>query len=568
MTALTEDLIKQAIQAARAGDRHQAQALLNEAVQQEPQNAHAWYLLSQVADTHEEAVRCLERVLEIVPDNAQAQSRLASIKARPYLARPETKLSSLSKPKKRGWQLWLGLGILVSTLAILGLYLLAVTLAGVLATPTPAPAWSYATQISNQPGAFVFPPTWTPKSTPGTQATSTLAPALTLSLIPPSATMVPVLTPFPRSTGSYSSYPQVHFIDVGQGDATLILSPEGKTILIDGGEADTGVVEYLKGLGVNRIDLMVATHPHSDHIGGLVQVLQYMSVAKVVTNGQPNTTSTYENFLDAIASDQVEYVEVKRGDTISAGSLVFTVLNPESNTGDDLNNNSLVLRLVYGNVAFLFEGDAEKDAEVSILGSGLPVQAQILKVGHHGDRAASSPDFLARVEPEIAVYFAGAGNEFGYPHPETLEALRALGAQVYGTDQDGTIVVTTDGNSYTVSSRRAQASPTPTMRPTATEFVEPLTLDIVTVTSPVARGEKATLIARTLPGAKCTITVYYKSGPSDASGLDPKVADGKGKVSWTWKVAGSVPPGTYKIVVTANLYGQSITRSTTFVVKR
>ena len=149
-----------------------------------------------------------------------------------------------------------------------------------------------------------------------------------------------------------------------------------------------------------------------------------------------------------------------------------------------------------------------------------------------------------------------------------LDALRALGAQIYGTDKDGTLVVTTDGYNYTVSSRQIQPSPTPTLRPTATEILEPLKLNIASVTSPVAPGEKATLIAATLPGAKCTITVYYRSGPSEASGLDPKIADSKGKVSWTWKVAGTTPPGTYKIVVTANLHGQSITRQTTFVVKK
>lgn len=567
MTSFSEDLIQQAIGAARAGDTHKAETLLSVVVQQEPQNAHAWYLLSQVADTYEESVRCLERVLEIQPDNVQAQSRLARIKAHPEMALPGMELSSPSKPKKTSWQLWLGVGILVSTLAILCLYVLAVTLAGVLATPTPAAAWLPVTQEARLPGGFVFPPTWTPGLTPETPSNPAPGPAITLNVLTPSATMVPALTPIPRSTGVAPKNLQVHFIDVGQGDATLIISPYGRTVLIDGGDTNTGVVRYLESMGVDRIDLMIATHPHADHVGGLVQVLQEMPVAKVVTNGQSQATSTYEDFLDAIASAKAEYVEARRGDAIAAGNLVFEVLNPSDELSEDVNNNSLVLRLKYKLVSFLFEGDAEQAAEKSILASGLSPQAQILKVGHHGSKLSSSPDFLARVKPEAAIYFAGVNNLYGYPHPETLEALQAVGAKIYGTDQYGTIIVTTDGSTYEVAPSKLKPSPTPSLQSTPTEILEPLTLDIVSVTSPALRGEKATLIARTLPEAKCTITVYYKSGASQASGLGPKVADGKGRVSWTWKVAGTTPPGTYRIVVTANLHGQSITRSTSFVVK-
>jgi beta-lactamase superfamily II metal-dependent hydrolase len=323
---------------------------------------------------------------------------------------------------------------------------------------------------------------------------------------------------------------RVSFVDVGQGDATLLLAPDGKTVLIDGGETDTGIVQYLQSIGVNHIDLMIASHPHSDHIGGLVQVLQAMPVSTVVTNGQMNNTSIYERFLDAIASSKAQYVEVKRGDKLALGSLTFNVLSPVTNTGEDLSNNSIVLRLVYGDVAFLFMGDAQKEAEASILASGLPVQAQILKVGRHGSKTASSPAFLAQVRPEIAIYFAGLGNSYGYPHSVTLSSLGAVGALVYGTDIHGTITVTTDGSGYAVETTK-QGQPPIIIQATQPPAPKTLTLDIVSVTSPVAPGAKATLVAQTASWAKCTITVYSKSGPSEAEGLGPKEADANGRVA-------------------------------------
>jgi competence protein ComEC len=262
---------------------------------------------------------------------------------------------------------------------------------------------------------------------------------------------------------------QVHFIDVGQGDSILILAPDGKAMLIDGGEADSGVVQYLKNKGINRLDLVVATHPHADHIGGLIQVLKTIPVAKVVTNGQPTTTKTYENFLDAVAAAKAEYAEVKRGDSLRLGDLVFAVLNPTGTNGDDLNDNSVVLRLVYGKVSFLFTGDAQVQAEASMsVSSFSPVQATILKVGHHGSRTASSQAFLDLVKPEIAIYSASKGNPYGHPHAETIAALLAVGAKIYGTDVNGTVIVTTDESTYKVSLATGQPRGPPVVQQTST----------------------------------------------------------------------------------------------------
>lgn len=406
-------------------------------------------------------------------------------------------------------------------------------------------------------------------------ATPSVAP-VTPTGIEPKTAPPPSEAPVTLTAGASAGLLQVHFIDVGQGDAELIVSPDGGIALIDGGEADSGVLGYLQSHGVSKLDLVVTTHPHADHIGGLVQVLKTLPVAEVVTNGQLTTTLTYEHFLDAIAEAGSEYVEVKRGDTIPFGNLTFQVLNPQSTTGDDLNNNSLVLRLVYGASSFLFMGDADQAAEASILSMGLPIQADILKVGHHGSATASSPAFLGAVKPEIAVYSAGAGNPYGHPHPETLAALSATGVQVYGTDVNGSVVVSADNAGvYKVEAEREsspRAPPTPGAGVTSTPAVSgsggPLILQVISVSSPVAPGGRATLVAHTTPGANCTIRVYYKSGASNAAGLSPQSADANGDVSWTWNVGRSTTPGNWRIVVTATAGGKTMTEETHFEVAK
>jgi len=355
-------------------------------------------------------------------------------------------------------------------------------------------------------------------------------------------------------------------------------------MLIDGGSAGTGTLQYLRSKGVDHLDLMLATHPHEDHIGGLTEVLQSIPVAKVITNGQPTTTRTYERFLDAIAAAKSEYQEVRRGDTLTLGSLQIGVLNPTSSSGNNLNNQSVVLRLVHGNTTFLFEGDAEREAEASMVGSASPLDATILKVGHHGSRTASSAPFLSKVRPQVAVYSAGMGNSYGHPHPETIAALGSIGAQVYGTDTSGTVVVTSDGSSYSISTSKsagprappssgsapaavsppsAPVQPVPTVAPTSTAG---LSLEIPSVTSPVRPGATATLRAVTAPGANCSIVVYYKSGPSTAAGLGPKTADASGNVSWSWTVGTRTTPGTWRIVVKTSQGGSTITKETSFTV--
>ncbi len=263
------------------------------------------------------------------------------------------------------------------------------------------------------------------------------------------------------------------------------------------------------------------------------------------------------------------------------GGLTFVVLAPAS-LGASLNNGSIVLRLVHGSIAFLLTGDIEKAAEAELLASGADVTARVLKVAHHASNSSTSASFLQRVKPDVAVYCAGAGNSYGHPHAETINALASAGVQTYGTDVNGTVVVVSDGQTYEVLAERqgeprapptSKPASTATVKPTAVPVAQPtaapqptavppppvsgLGIEVMSLTSPINAGAYATLTIRTAPGAACTITVYYKSGASEAAGLGPQNADGNGTATWQWKVGTRTTPGTWRIVVTASAGGQN-----------
>jgi beta-lactamase superfamily II metal-dependent hydrolase len=196
---------------------------------------------------------------------------------------------------------------------------------------------------------------------------------------------------------------EVHFIDVGQGDAILV-DYGTVEVLIDGGDRSPGVVPYLKKYVDGDLEAMVATHPHADHIGGLITVLQPFQVDHIYWNGETSTSQTYSDFMaQAGAEPGASLQQVRRGDTINVSGLVFSVFNPSGSLSTDTNDNSIVLKLKYGNTQFLFGGDAQQEAEASMLAAGLNVDSDILKVGHHGSRSSSSMPFLQAVSPQIAI---------------------------------------------------------------------------------------------------------------------------------------------------------------------
>lgn len=278
----------------------------------------------------------------------------------------------------------------------------------------------------------------------------------------PSATLVPTATvtiPPPTPTATATQEPTavsrplvVSFIDVEKGESILIQAPEGQTALIDGGAANGLALAYLQAQGIKSIDVMIATLPHEEHFGGLVEVLDAMPVKTVITNPESDDTSgLYRHFLDAIATAGADYVEVKRGDSIHLGSLVFSVLNPNDIKPDNLNTNSLVLELTYGKTTFLFMGDADKQAENAILATRLNLHADILKLGQHGSCDSSDPAFLDAVHPTVAIYFNGLYYPFMNPCPGTINALEKDGILIYGTDKKGSISVTVTTDGYSIN---------------------------------------------------------------------------------------------------------------------
>jgi competence protein ComEC len=254
----------------------------------------------------------------------------------------------------------------------------------------------------------------------------------------------------------------VHFIDVGQGDAILIEADDA-VILVDGGEASANVEDYLQAQGVQDIDLMVATHPHADHIGGLIDVLRLYDVHEIWTNGDTSGSQTYGDFALALAQEQAAGAtlrEVTRGHLTELDGLDIAVLHPGSLTGDT-NEDSLVLRVTCGIVDILLTGDATVDSEAAMLAeAGLLTDVEVLKVAHHGSHTSTSDEFLDKVTPEDAVISVGAGNTYGHPHQETLDRLATHGLTTYRTDQHGTVILTSDCNTYSIGpagpSRRAR----------------------------------------------------------------------------------------------------------------
>lgn len=247
----------------------------------------------------------------------------------------------------------------------------------------------------------------------------------------------------------------VHFLDVGQGDS-ILLEYNGSAMLIDAGERDqgAGISAYLHDQDISGLDYVVATHPHSDHIGGMAEILDSFQVEHFIDSGFPHTSKTYENMLITIDENNIPFEVVKKGEEIEFDPAVdVEVLNPGPEYSDDLNENSVVLKVSYGEVSFLLMGDAGLETEEKLMDTGYDLDSDILKVGHHASRSASGEAFISAVSPEISIIEVGADNVYGHPHEEILERLQAV-SRIYRTDLDGSIIITTDGDTYTISTQK------------------------------------------------------------------------------------------------------------------
>jgi beta-lactamase superfamily II metal-dependent hydrolase len=259
---------------------------------------------------------------------------------------------------------------------------------------------------------------------------------------------------------------QVYALDVGQGDSSLIITPEGKSVLIDAGPPQAGdeVVAALRKRDVRSLDLAVATHPHADHIGGMRPVIENFEIKNFLDSGQFYASKEYERMLRAIKDKRIRLIEAKKGMKFDLDSGVkLEVLNPQGSgqwitkvrSGGSVENaNSVVLLLSYGNFSMLFTGDAESETEDLMMDASAPLRAQVLKVGHHGSRYATSARFLNAVAPEAAVISCGAENRYGHPAEQTLDRLRKAGGKIYRTDINGEIAIVADGNTFEIHAAR------------------------------------------------------------------------------------------------------------------
>jgi competence protein ComEC len=269
----------------------------------------------------------------------------------------------------------------------------------------------------------------------------------------------PIQQPMPSADSSF----EVHFIDVGQGDCSLILCDDA-AMLIDGGEASESskVYAYLKAHEVDHLDYIVATHAHSDHIGGLSGALNYATVDTALCPVTDYDSKTFDSFVKYLGQQNVSITVPSAGDEFSLGSASVEVLGPQ-HSYDDPNDTSIVLKITYGNTSFLFTGDAERTAEADILEAGYDLSATVLKVGHHGSDTSTSYPFLREVMPEYGVICVGKDNSYGHPTDDTLSRLRDADVKVYRTDLQGTIICTSDGEKVAFTTERnesAQTNPT------------------------------------------------------------------------------------------------------------
>ena len=254
---------------------------------------------------------------------------------------------------------------------------------------------------------------------------------------------------------------KIEVLDIGQGDASLIYTKD-EVIMIDTGDVDERdrLEKLLKERNISTIDKLIITHPHADHIGGAYVVFKNVNVKEVYDNGDATTSKTYQTYLKNIKQKNIAYHQLKAGDTVDFGDGVsFKVFSPTEKmikNDDDLNNNSIVGQLRYKDFTMLFTGDSEHDAEQNMVKSyGNELQSDVLKSPHHGSRTSSSDDYLKTVKAKDVIISLAADNEYGHPHKQTLDRYKKYNMNVYRTDQDGTITITTDGSDdYTISKEK------------------------------------------------------------------------------------------------------------------
>ncbi len=243
----------------------------------------------------------------------------------------------------------------------------------------------------------------------------------------------------------------VHFLDVGQGDCTLITCGE-HAMLIDAGDNNMGttVEMYLKKQNITKLDYVIGTHPDADHIGGMDVVIYKFDCDTIILPEFEKDTKTYRDVIDTINNKNYKITRPKTGQAYGLGQAQFTIISPVSDDyGDDANNYSVGIRLVFGDTSFLLAGDAEEEAEEDMLESGEELKADVYKASHHGSKSSNTEEFMEAVRPEYAVISCGEDNTYGHPHAQTLNTFRSMGIKVFRTDEQGAIIIKSDGKELT-----------------------------------------------------------------------------------------------------------------------
>lgn len=252
----------------------------------------------------------------------------------------------------------------------------------------------------------------------------------------------------------------VDFIDVGQGDSILIQTTNGENILIDAGTQSAGqkVVSYLKEKDVGTLDMIVATHPHADHIGGLIPVLNEINVDKFVDSGMEHTSKTYENLLNLIDEKDIDFEIPKIGDKYSFQNFDMEVLHVDANA-KNANDASIALKGEYDDVSFMLTGDAEKEAERQMVNSSFNLKSNVYKAGHHGSNTSSTQSFINKVKPETSILSYGEGNSYNHPSSDVVKRLDKAGSDIYSTAEEGNIEVMANGVIHNVSANKMDLKP-------------------------------------------------------------------------------------------------------------
>lgn len=301
------------------------------------------------------------------------------------------------------------------------------------------------------------------------------------------------------STKNVNGNLKVHFIDVGQADSILIQEPSGKSMLIDAGNNDDSdlVVNYLRAQGISKLDYVVGTHPHEDHIGGLDVAINTFDIGNVILPKISHTTKTYKDVLVSIKNKGLKVTTATGGKTFNLGNAKCEIVAPNASDYEDLNNYSVVMKVTYGNNSFLFTGDAEDVSENEMLSKGYNLKADLLKVGHHGSHSSTTPEFFKAVSPKYAVISVGTGNKYGHPTQETLSKLSNAGVQVYRTDEMGSIIATSDGTNIMLDKNASVIkSNAPPASNVSTQNVAPVPTKVATPTPQTENKEVTVYITK------------------------------------------------------------------------